>query len=367
MMLEGVAALWPLALGHDQEASACPWANLTRRTTDYPSRRAQLALAVASGLAATSADVVEALYRCDDCGLCQAWSVLPEAPDLAGSLWPVRAMLAAQGAVPELNALREALREHGHIYGDLTQQWVSLLPSDAAADTLFVPDGAVLAHHPEAARAAFAVAVGLAGPVALDRRLADSGQVLLELGLAREAAEAQAVVREHVAGSKLRRVLAGTPKEAAALASILDSLPCEVAYAGTALAQAVMRERLAGPARLADGRRTVLHASSALLRDEGGHAVLEDWLAGWLGGSFRREPDARRYAWPAAVERPAIGLNPALARRLAAGRMEQLMRFQPELILTCDPYSYRALQAAAPPGVEVQDLLVFAGQHWTEA
>jgi hypothetical protein len=67
------------------------------------------------------------------------------------------------------------------------------------------------------------------------------------------------------------------------------------------------------------------------------------------------------------VERPAIGLDPALARRLAGRRLDQLMVGRPSLILTCDAYSQQALREAAPAGVEVTDLLVFAMQHVVEA
>ena len=359
MTHEELSALRPLALGHDQDASYCPWACLTHRTAEYPSRRAQLAIALAASALPPTPDVVELMYRCDDCGQCRARSILPNPPDLARSLWPLRAMLVEQAAVPELDAWQAALRRHGHIYGDLIEAWSGLGPGDAGADTLFVPDGAVLAYQPEAASAALQVTRRLVGRVALLTQVPDSGQVLRELGLASNADTAQGAIRRHIEQAAPRTVMAGTPKEAAALAQLLAGLPVRVVYAATALAQAVLESRFPWPPAPADGRRVVLHASAALLHSLPDYPLIEQWLAGWLGDTFCREPDPRRQAWPAAVERPAIGLSPALAQRLALARLERLMKLEPQVILTCDPFSLRALRAVAPAGVDVQDLLTF--------
>src|SRR5688500_12758193 len=123
MIPNTVHALRPLALGHDQDASSCHWAQLTRRTAEYPSRRAQLALAVIQGDVAPSPAVVALLYRCDACARCQAASILPQPPDLARELWRVRAWLVEQGAVPAHDGLRAQAAQHGHHYGDLSAAW----------------------------------------------------------------------------------------------------------------------------------------------------------------------------------------------------------------------------------------------------
>jgi hypothetical protein len=360
-------ALRPLALGHDQEASACHWAQLTRRTAEYPSRRAQLALAFMAGGAPPTPDLVALLFRCDDCGRCRRHSSLPQPPDLARALWLARAQLVEQGAVPEVEALRARLDADGHLLGDLSGVWQWLGPGDPDAETLFVPDGAVLAWNPPAAQAALRAARCVAGPVGLLPAVPDSGHVLRELGLRAEAERALAAAHAHIAEGKFRRVLAGTPKEAVALTEMLAGLPLEVAYVGTALAQAVDQGRVRLHATGGAGRRIALQPPAALLEETPVYALITAWLRGWPGDCFYDEPDALRMVWPAAVERPTIGLDPALARRLAQYRLDQLGAWGPSLILTCDPYSWQALREVAPPGVEVMDLLVFAGLHLSEA
>jgi hypothetical protein len=366
MTAPGTLALRSLALGHDQEASACHWAQLTRRTAEYPSRRAQLALAVMERSVPLAPDVVALLYRCDDCARCRAHSSLPQPPDLARALWPVRAWLVEQGAVPEVEALRSQLRAHGHLCGDLSRAWASLGLGEAGASTVFVPDGAVLALEPGAAQAALDTARCIIGPVAVLNDIPDVGQVLREVGLASEAEQAQETARQHIVAGGYRRVLAGTPKETAALREVLKGLTVDVQYVGSALAQAALRGNVRLRAVPSAERRIMLHPSAALLEDAPAYSLITDWLGGWLAGGFCLEPDTALTVWPAAVERPAIGLDPAQARRLARHRLDQLMAWRPSLILTCDPYSQRALREAAPAGVDVVDLLVFARLHVAE-
>lgn len=367
MMAPDPLALRPLALGHDQEASACHWAQLTRRTAEYPSRRAQLALAVMERSVPPTPDVVALLYRCDDCARCRAHSILPQPPDLARALWSVRAWLVEQGAVPEVEALRVRQLAHGHLGGDLSEAWTRLGPGEAGASTVFVPDGAVLALEPGAARAALDTARCICGPVAILTDLPDAGQVLREVGLASEAEQAHETARQRIAAGGYQRVLAGTPKEAAALGEVLKELTVDVQYVGSALAQAALRGHVRLRAVNSAQRRIMLHPSAALLQNADSYAGVLDWLGTWLGEAFWPEPEAQRTAWPAALERPAINLDPALAQRLAHHRLAQLLVWQPGLILTCDPYSQQALREAAPAEVEVMDLLVFAMQHCDKA
>src|SRR5262245_14582544 len=140
----------PLALGHDQEASACPWAQLTRRTTSYPSRIAQAALLAAREAAPITPDLVDQLFRCDDCGRCRAHSILPGPPDLPRALWQVRSFLVSANVVPEVLPLATALRDHGSIYGDLRSAFEQLGTGDTGAEVLFVPGAATLFHDLDA-------------------------------------------------------------------------------------------------------------------------------------------------------------------------------------------------------------------------
>ena len=356
--------LMPLALGHDQEAYACPWARLTRRTSAYPSRVAQSALLLAAGAVQPSSDVVDQLYRCDDCGRCRAQSNLPGPPDLPRTLWEVRAGLVMTEVVSEVASFAAALSAHGTIYGNLRSAFERLGPSDAEADILFVPGAATLFHDIDATMAALRAVRSVSGSVDVRFDAIDSGQMARELGLRKGAAEIRECLRELVGAAGYRQVVGGTPKEAFGLTEALAGLAVEVCYAGNAVARSGQL-----PTRPTDGigayDSVVFHPSATLLYRLNSFDEIDRWLAVWLGDVYRPESDAKFSAWPAAIERPAIRVPTTLTRALADMRMAQLLNVGDvtagrRLILTCDSYSLRALRDVAAPDVAVIDLLDFA-------
>ena len=356
--------LMPLALGHDQEASACPWASLTRRTAAYPSRVAQAALLLAGGAASPSPDLVDQLYRCDDCGRCRAHSILPDPPDLPRTLWEMRADLVTAKVVSEVAPFAAALRAHGTIYGDLRPTFERLGPSDAGASILFVPGAATLFHDFDAAAAALRALRSVSRGVDLRFDAIDSGHTARELGLREEAAEIRERLRELVGAADYQLVVAGTPKEAFGLCEALAGLGAEVCYAASFIARSGRPSKM--PAGVFGAYESVVfHPSETLLHRLDGFDEIDHWLAAWIGDAYRPEPDAKLSAWPAAIERPAIRVPAALTRALAETRMAQLLRVSNgsagrRLVLTCDPFSLRALRDVAPPEVAVRDVLDFA-------
>ena len=360
----------PLALGHDQEASACPWAQLTHRTTAYPSRVAQAALLVAAGAVSPSSDLVDQLYRCDDCGLCRARSILPDPPDLSRALWDVRAGFVAAKAVPEVTPFAAALNDRCTIYGNLLPAFERLGPGDAGASILFVPGAATLFFDFDAAVAALRAVRFVSGSVDLRFDALDSGQTPRELGLREEAARFRERLRELVRGAGYRLIVAGTPKETFGLREALAGLPAEVCYAGSLVARSGC---LSASSRGSIGAydSIVLHPSEMLLHRLDGFDEIDRWLSVWLGDTYCREPAAKLTAWPAAIERPAIRVPISLTRALAETRMTQLQQVGPamtgnQLVLTSDPYSLRALRDVAPPNTDVMDLLDYAFGHGRE-
>jgi hypothetical protein len=276
-------------------------------------------------------------------------------------LWPLRARLVEQGAVPEAEALRSGLE----IEEAVSAGWAQPGQGEANAATLFVPGRAALGYDPGATDAGLWAARAVAGSVAVRPEALDSGCELLAVGLPGEAARALAGVRRAVEETGSLLVLAGTSGEAAALAEGLAGV--QVEYVGAALARAGLAGRVSLDEFASAGKRFGLHPSAAFRKRPEDFDVIEQWLRAWLGADFRPEPEALKTAWPAAVERMAIGLDPALARRLAKRRMGQMLRLGVEVILTTDPYSNEALSAVAPDGVKVRDLLSFAAENYLEA
>jgi hypothetical protein len=359
---EALAAILPLALGHDQEAFACPWVRLTGRTAEYPSRKAQAALAVANGAVPVTPDLVDLLFRCDDCDRCLAASILPGPPDLARALWEVRASLVAMGAVPEIALLAENQQRFGNLYGDVSQMVARFGGNGSHVGVLFVPGAATLFFTPDTAVAALTAVRTIEGGADVRADCLDSGQTLRELGLVAQAAEVRDSLRQNVEEWGYRLVVAGTPKEAFGLREALAGVPVDVQYAGAVIARAASEPGFG----LVEGT-VVFHPSEMLLHRIDRVDEIDEWLACRLGDRYRRDPDPRQNAWPAAVERPVVRTPESLTRALAKQRLAQLQALAGEtpsgdrlVILTCDPFSWQALRAVTPPTVEVVDLIVFA-------
>jgi hypothetical protein len=358
-----ITALFPLALGHDQDASACPWVQITRQTSDYPSRKAQLAMAVAVGRVPPTPELVDLLFRCDHCGRCRVASTSPDPPDLPRALWKVRASLVEAGAVPEVSALADRYCVSGSVFDDLSPRTESLLTDDGA-NALFVPGASMLAHAPESARAIVDVLQLLDVRVACEPDLLDSGRELRELGLPKQSDDVQDRIRKRVADVSYRLVVAGTPKDAFGLRVALEDGQVDVKYAGTYLAERFPRLPRPIPGT---PRAVFFHPSEVLLHGLDGFEAIDAWLGTWFGDAYRREFEPRRNAFPAAIERPSPRVSEGLTRKLAEQRLIQILSSAQVgnghlSILTSDPYSLVALRAVAPPNVEVQDLVVFVSR-----
>ena len=361
----------PLALGHDQEASACPWVRLTRRTAAYPSRVAQAALLLAGGAVSPSPDLVDQLYRCDDCGRCRAHSILPGPPDLPRALWQVRA-----GLVDGEGGIRGGRRSR--------RRSANTAPSTA---TCGPRSSASVRATPERASSSSRVrrrsstmsgcGEGGASGGAL-RMLAASTSGSTRSTPAISRGSSGCAKRQRRSGSGCASSLARPAtawwlpehrKRRSASAKRWLVLPVEVALRRERRCWLWPAAEETGGRRLARYDSVVFHPSETLLHRLDGFDEIDRWLAAWLGDAYRPEPDAKLAAWPAAIERPAIRVPAALTRALAERRMAQWrsclqgrQRHCPasRLILTCDPFSLRALRDVAPPDVAVMDLLDFA-------
>ncbi len=276
-------------------------------------------------------------------------------------------MLVAAGAAPEIAPFAEMQQRFGNLYGDVGEIVARLSACESGTDVLFVPGAATLFFTPDAAVAALSGIRANVRGVAVRPDCLDSGHTLRELGLARQADEVRDGLRRYVADAGYRLVIAGTPKETFGLREALAGLPVEVQYAGSVLARAA-RERLATPSAERFEGVVVVHPSEMLLHRLDGFAEIGEWLGKVLGDRYRREPDPRHNAWPAAIERPAVGMPVSLARALAEQRLAQLQALARTgettdqgrlIILTCDPFSWRALREVAPANIDVVDLMVF--------
>jgi Fe-S oxidoreductase len=349
---------------HDQCAFSCPVFAEDRRTTVYPSRKAQVARAVVRGELPFDEETARLFYQCTSCRLCWRWCVyLRDRKDLVPALRAARTEAVARGVVlAEVASLAERTRKEGTPWGNLAARHAELAkeaPRAGREEVLLFADAASLALNPEA----FAAFFTLARAAGLTVRLSESlltGFELADIGLVNMAkAERTRSQAELTAWFRLPE------------AGPVVTLNPQVAYAfnhwyreeGVALPGEVQTQS-AFFARLVETGRLRFKVSSraAVLQDSAYQArYLEDSktprLA--LGAAFsdlREAVPSGAEANPAAPEGLAPELSPQVKGRMPNRRLRELLETGARQIVTLDPYSYHALVQAAGDGVSCLDL-----------
>ncbi len=350
--------LMPLALGHDQTASHCAWVQLTRSTTDYPSRRAQAAMALLAGAIAPSEALVDVMFRCDGCYRCVPGQTAG-ARAFSELLFDARAKLVDDGLVPEAEQWTANWQKYGNVHGNISASLSGHEPGGPAKSVVFVPGAALLSLDPSAAQAAWRLVQRTEPDAVFDAGLTDSGFVLRELGLVDFYEAERNRVRDHIASRDYKTVIAGTPKVALELSSVFAELPVTVVSVLD-----LLMDRLLPHAAAASLDRTrctfLLHPSDSLIGQKDRLGRTQRGLSMWLGDAYRPEVRDVTERWPAALERISTAGNGSLERRFAERRAAQLVEHpfsRGVTILTVDPFSREALNTAIGDRAEVIDLV----------
>jgi len=349
---------------HDQCAFSCPVFTEDRRTTVYPSRKAQVARAVLHGELPLNQETARLFYQCTSCRLCRRWCVyLKERQDLAPALRAARAEAVARGVVlPEVAALAARTQAEGTPWGNVDGRRNELAkeaPRTGREEVLIFADAATLAQGWEAVRAFFALARAAQVAVRLSKSLL-TGFELADIGLADAAralrTETAAELVDWFRSPGAGPVVTLNPQVAYALTTWYGEegtpLPGPVTTAGAFLAGLMKKGRLRfnlapGPVVFQDSAYQVRYLEDA------------DSPRALLGAAFNDVCEAnpsQAEANPAAPEGLAAALAPAVPKGMAVRRLAELRDTGARLIITADPYSYHALKAAAGDVVEVADL-----------
>ena len=300
-------SLLPLALGHDQEASACPWVRLTaphgrlsiaHRAGGAGCRQAAQCrsrpTSSTSSTAATTAAAAAPLRSCRVRRICRARS-----GRCALRSW-------RRGRCPRWRRWPKRSRDHGNIYGDLRPASTgSVRASRSATSSSCRARRRCSTTRMRRVAALRAVRSVMAAPSTCGSTAIDSGQTLRELGLAEEAAK----IRERLArsSSAMQDTEWWLPERRKRRSVCAKRwLVCR--------SRSVRRQRgRPRGARTADrrcsavdSRAVVFHPSETLLHRIDGFAGIDRWLRAWLGDRYVPEPDPALDAWPAAIERPAM-------------------------------------------------------------
>lgn len=347
---------------HDQCAFSCPVFVEDRRTTVYPSRKAQIARAVLRGELPYDEETTRLFYQCTSCRLCWRWCVyLKDRKDIAPALRAARAEAVSKGVLlPEVASLAERTWNEGTPWGNLTDQYTQLAkeaPREGSKKLLLLADAATLALNLEAFRAFFTLANAANYAVQLSENLL-TGFELADIGLSDMAEIKRMSTYEEITNwfdsNDAGLVVTLNPQVAYALNRWYSEeglfIPGEVLTHSAFLAH------------LLEGRKLRFKPSlkSVVLQDSAYQArYLEDIESPRL--ILKAAFSDLREANPSGIESNPLspeGLAPELSLKAKMGmstrRLRELMETNAQLIVTLDPYSYFALASVA--GTEVTHL-----------
>jgi hypothetical protein len=358
-----VTSVLPVALGHDPTASLCPWVQATRSTADYPSRKAQIAVALLNGTLTPTSDVVDLMYRCDGLCRCQPLPAQPDPTPYTNLIHDARAALVSGGFVPAAEQWTINWHDHGNVYGRIEFDESLLDRNSPDGAVLYVPGTASLFLDPAAVAANAQLLRRVFGSVAIDPELLDSGYVLRQLGLQAEWETERDRIRELIVRGGYQSVVTTTPREAMGLATAL----ADQAVVVSSLLDSVqpwmtsMRTHLRPP----DSRISfALQPTEEMAVERESAIILLEHLAHWSGREIvTLAPEATS---PAAIERPILPSTEQLSRRFAETRADELLEIhdgEKLVVLTVDPFSKRALTDQLGARARVANVATFLCEH----
>ncbi len=336
---------------------ACPVGHVTRRETLTPHGWGMLISSERRGVVSWTRDVVDVIYSCADCGLCQAHCATDQ--PLPDAIAAARAAIVAAGAAPATAAaLHEKLLRWGNPYAE---------PGDRAVppegDVALFAGDASLAAGRETLDAALSLLrrIGVAPAVVGEGR--STGHLASTLGYPDTArAQATAVIDE-IAASGAREVLVLTPGDRFAFTRLYRER-LGVAWPADVAVREVS-EVLAGA--VADGRLAVDRAGDDVPYayvdpDHSARVAHEREAPRLLARALLGQAGERRLFWREGRAHPAgsVGaldvLQPAIAARLSEARWADAADAGARRLVTEDALMARHLRAHAPDGADVVDL-----------
>lgn len=138
---------------HDQCVFACPTFTVERKTTVYPSRKAQIAHCLLTGEVDWDEDSAELFYHCCGCRQCMAACVYIKNPKDPIAVYHAARYDAIQKGIEldYVKAAKKSLDKDGSLYGDLSSELDNLNKinkPDSNSKILYLADDETLALNP---------------------------------------------------------------------------------------------------------------------------------------------------------------------------------------------------------------------------
>lgn len=344
----------------DQCVYGCPMFSTQRTTTVYPSRKVYLARCIAKDEIKSDVSILDALYQCCSCRLCETFCVYgikgkPRNP--AFILEQARYEVIQKGIKPDyVRDIESVINNTGNLYGDLLKELVELKNVNIAgkdSGIIYLVDTETLALSPEIPLAA----VKLMNKKDIKPVISDfieTGYDLKAIGFLEEATLIARKMTDYLNKSSASKIVISSPKDYYALTEWYKEL-------GLAIKKEIILET--------DFfyNLFIIHCSEYKKRpDVLQNFIKLDKLAVYHDGSFMArylkkydsprmliKPLFTRYeelrtnreeARPLAPAVYPLGISENILKKMAKLRIVDIEQIKPDYVVTSDAQSYAALK-----------------------
>lgn len=333
---------------HDQCVFACPIFTVERKTTVYPSRKAQIARCLMNGQLDWNEESADLFYHCIGCKLCERWCVyLTDRKDPVPVFKEARKEALKRGVVLDyVGAALDRYRKHGNIYGDLSGSLAGLNKENLEGEdqrVLYLGDSDTLALSPDSARAFIRLLNRLNIKPLVSEQI-DTGADALSMGFDDLGKEVASGLAGYINGLDVDTVVVSSPKSYYALTKLYKELGLQITK--TVLLEAEYLEQLLAHENIKVKKleksgtyQDGIYMARYLKVYDLPRRLIKPMFSGFIELRTNREE-----AKPAAPEDHPLGLDEGILRGIAEIRLQDIAEADADYIVTSDPFSYEALK-----------------------
>ena len=333
---------------HDQCVFACPIFTVERKTTTYPSRKAQIARCLLHQQIDWNEESADLFYHCISCKLCERWCVyLKDRKDPSPVFKEARIEAIDKNVI--LSYVLEAgekYKKYGNLHGDLDstiQQMNTENKNGEESNVLYLVDADTLALSLDSAVAFVNILNHLNIKPNLSMYI-DTGIDAISIGWVELGKETALKLTEYINGMNVEKVVVSSPKAYYALVHMYPEINLHI-------------------------EKNVLLESqylSQILKEKGINVTKMNISATYQDGIYMarylKEHEEPRYlikpmvsrfiemrtnrmeAKPVAPEDYPLGLSEEILQGIAKVRLNDIEETRTDYVITSDPNSYHALR-----------------------
>jgi len=342
---------------HDQCVPTCPIFTIERKTTVYPSRKAQIARCLLTGEVNWDEDSAELFYHCCGCRQCMASCVYIKDPKDPTPIYQAARYEAMEKGIKLdfVKDIEEKLNKYGNIYGDLSAKLKSIIAENKSvinSKILYLIDDETLALSINAAKATVKLMNNCdIKPLISD--MVNTGIDVKALGFFDLAQEIAKKMTDYLNKQDIEKIVVSNPKAYYALTVWYKELGLEIKKEVELETSYLYDLLIVRQGKLTDRPNNI---PTFIKMDKAGTYQDGSYMARYimeydkprrlikpLFRYYNEMRTNRKYAVPAAPANYPLGLPESTVEGITKLRIVDIQDIKVDYVITSDPLTYDAL------------------------